>query len=96
MDTPYGWIITHDLLPPDDPTAAGTIGPSTASDEDVAQLRVGKGLAFKLIDDDGIVYYHGRLLGQTVSGFEPLDDFGTPNAGCTSIEYFAEGRWRPL
>jgi len=26
-------------------------------------------------------------------GIEPLEDFGLPNAGCTEIRLFEEGRW---
>lgn len=28
--------------------------------------------------------------------FEPLDDYGTPNWGCTGIEYLENGRWELL
>lgn len=49
---------------------------------------------FRLKDDDGNVYYYGL---STVAGsFAPLDDFGAPNAGCTSIEYFTKGEWQEL
>lgn len=47
---------------------------------------------FRMYDDDGNLYYTGVLTGQpdpcgSEGGFEPLDDYGTPNAGCTSIKY---------
>ena len=43
-------------------------------------------------DDDNIIYYRGRCIWTEDEDLEtavigPLDDFGTPNAGCTSIEY---------
>ena len=38
---------------------------------------------FVMKDDDGISYYTGKLWGGC--GFEPLDDFGMPNAGATEI-----------
>jgi hypothetical protein len=41
---------------------------------------------FVMKDDDGIAYYEGDIYGE-YDGFEPLDDFGEPNAGCTSIFY---------
>lgn len=47
---------------------------------------------FRMFDDDGELYYEGLLTG-TFDGLEPLDDFGMPNAGCTSIEVFEDGRW---
>jgi hypothetical protein len=41
-------------------------------------------------DDDGECYYEGIIYG-AYSGFEPLDDFCMPNAGCTGIKY--NGEW---
>ena len=37
-------------------------------------------------DDDGETYYEGEIYGD-FTGFEPLDNYGMPNAGCTSIWY---------
>lgn len=44
---------------------------------------------FELYDDDEELYYSGYAK-QTndTDGFEPLDDFGMPNAGCTIIKYY--------
>ena len=39
---------------------------------------------FKMYDDDAELYYEGFSIGG--QGFEPLDDFGMPNAGCTDIK----------
>jgi hypothetical protein len=50
--------------------------------------------AFKMFDDDGELYYEGR---SKEIGFEPLDDFGMPNAGCTYIQYKnKEGVWEAI
>lgn len=52
---------------------------------------------FRMRDDDGELCYEG--VGNCLTageGFEPLDDFGMPNAGCTSIEWFVQGRWEVL
>ena len=38
---------------------------------------------FYMYDGDGERYYAGYHVGE--DPFEPLDCFGTPNAGCTSI-----------
>lgn len=65
---------------------------------------------FKLYDDDGNLYYTGVWTGEEgagygsgmfadeVDGMEPLDDFGTPNAGATEIRYYkpATGDWETL
>ena len=40
---------------------------------------------FKMYDGDGELYYSGYIVGD-FSGFEPLDEFGMPNAGCTDIK----------
>ena len=40
---------------------------------------------FNKLSDDDILYYTGYICGE-YDGFEPLDDFGMPNAGCTSIK----------
>lgn len=40
---------------------------------------------WEMYDDDGVLYYSGMIWGE-YTGFEPLDDWGAPNAGCTSIK----------
>lgn len=45
---------------------------------------------FRLLDDDGVVYYEGRSADGSDSG--PLDNFGTPNAGASRIQYWASGK----
>lgn len=81
MAREYWWVITRDLI--EDGRRVGTVGPRGASktppDDDL-------GRTFRMLDDDGEVYYHGTIIGD-FEGFEPLDDFGMPNAGCTAIEY---------
>ena len=52
---------------------------------------------FLMMDDDGEIYYGGLIQGTDYQGFEPLDDFGMPNAGCTEIHYInADGGWDQL
>jgi len=48
---------------------------------------------FRLLDDDGIVYYEGKATADT--DFEPLD-WAAANAGCTEIQYLEQGRWEIL
>lgn len=99
----YAWVILTDHLHESDPTiftdsGAGTAGPRGATDEQIAAIKAGGGTAFRLKDDDGELYYSGRFLGDSLSGeaFAPLDDFGMPNAGCTTIEYYRAGKWEQL
>ena len=50
---------------------------------------------FRMLDDDGMLYYEG--CSDDDSSFDPLDDFGTPNAGCTEIQYKnITGKWSTL
>lgn len=100
----YGWIISQDCLASsfdardhdDYRDEAGTMGPRNLAPAAEAALKDGGGAAFRMKDDDGEVYYKGRIVGGDYMGFEPLDDFGMPNAGCTSIEYWEGKEWRPL
>ena len=46
---------------------------------------------FRMKDDDGVVYYEGYMVCD--DEFAPLDDFGEPNAGCTSIELWLNNEW---
>ena len=80
----YYWKITHG----DDDV--GTIGPYNAN-ESITENR-GR---FRMKDGDHNIYYHGEIYGD-YDGFEPLDDFGTPNAGYTIIEYNEKGEWKIL
>ena len=79
---PYTWVITRDLI--DEGRANGEVGPRGAG------AGPDKGARFRMLGDDDEVYYYGRIDGD-YTGFEPLDDFGTPHAGCTTIEYYEVG-----
>ena len=95
----YAWIITHDHLPTADMSSrVGKYGPRGISQAQVNQLHAGEGEPFRLVDDDRTLVYEGRFLGDAMSddAFGPLDDFGMPDAGCTSIEYRVDGRWEVL
>jgi hypothetical protein len=53
---------------------------------------------FRMFDDDGVLYYEGYSNDNNgEKAFDPLDDFGLPNAGCTDIKYKNKlGRWESL
>ena len=88
----YGWVITWAT----DCTEAGITGPRGVAFP-VDQIKA-EGREFRMLDDDGEHYYTGFYLGpDDESMFGPLDDFGCPNAGATSIEYRGEsGEWKTL
>ena len=110
------FIITRDYVADEDDKAAhpngqsnlyakNLIGPGNASEEDERRLKAGQGIPFRLLDDDGNVYYHGRRL-QTSDADEdyygepelaPLDCFGRPNAGAvTQQEKNSDGKWESI
>jgi len=77
----YRWIITKDRIGGDDKgVESGNLDPS---------IKV-NAARFSMYDDDGECYYEGMIYGE-YDGFEPLDDFGMPNAGCTGIK--VNGEW---
>ena len=84
------WTITNDLV--DDGKKVGTA--SMNYDEAKAALLKHR---FRLLDDDGEIYYE-RLSDDCNSqrAFAPLDDFGKGYAGCTEIHFFTDGVWRQL
>jgi hypothetical protein len=81
----YGWIIDKDHVE-DRFNAFGEItpvmGPSTISADVMRRLMNGEGNHFRMLDDDGELYYEGRLIQDEGEDcvFSPLDDYGRPNA----------------
>lgn len=103
------WIITKDkIADKNEPegtnlNAKGLMGPGCITENDKKRLLAGEGKRFRMLDDDGEIYYYGRWLEKDDctevyeegmfggdSECAPFDDFGRPNAGCTQLEY-AEG-----
>lgn len=88
----YGWIITVDHI--DSGRKMGTVGPSDIAPEVNKILKVSGDhrIRFQMYDDDGELYYAGYLTfdperASSDTPAFPLDDFGTPYAGCTAITY---------
>ena len=82
------WTITNDLV--DDGKKVGTA--SLNYDEGKAALLKHR---FRLLDDDGEIYYEGLSDDRdSQRAFAPLDDFGRGYAGCTEIHYLDKGGWR--
>jgi len=99
------FIITRDYVESGEDSAVGTVGPRSASERDAEKLSSGQGIKFRLLDDDGNVYYHGRRLEESDADQDydsepelaPLDCFGRPNAGAvTQQEKNAEGKWESI
>jgi len=81
----YAWAIKNEAV---------SNGPFSITDIYQHPLRQ----PFRLLDDDGIVYFEGFWvpLSDDATGFEPLDDYGMPDSGCTSIEYKVGDEWKKL
>lgn len=96
----YAWIIDTDHLADNNSTDAGIIGPRNAPAELIRKLKdagtAANGAAgifrFTMRDDDGELYYTGRMATDQLPAdddacYGPLSDFGAPNAGCVEISY---------
>jgi hypothetical protein len=82
----HGWLITKDHIC--NGTDEGTLGPCDATLTADEIRNHPKRVHFKMYDDDGELYYEGYNVESDESddpGFEPLDHFGMPNAGCTEL-----------
>ena len=87
------WVITFDLI--DNGRAVMVSGPHDAPLGAAATMNHPDRVKFRMRDADGELYYGGVLVGD--NEFAPLDDFGGPNAGCTSIEIRnGRGEWEEL
>lgn len=95
----HGWIIWKDHL---GDGCEGTMGPSTIPESIQKRLQLGEGEPFRMLDCEDTLYYSGLLLVDESMDenedyeFTPLDDFGTPNAGCTDIQYKKNGVWQSI
>jgi len=93
MASKYGWIITKDHLVEtgySGPSEVGVTGPRGC---EFTEEELNKGQLFRMYDDDDILYYTGRIVGER-DGCEPLFDFGMPNAGCTRLDLrMPDGTW---
>lgn len=87
------WIITKDKQA-DPVSEPGTNGNALGRASD-GYAGSGRELpyVFRMLDADGEVYYVGQ---SDQMDFDPLDEFGKPNAGCTDIQYKVDGEWQTL
>jgi hypothetical protein len=112
--TNFAWVITTDHLYKAHETLykeiniaddSGKVGPSEAPDSLTEFLTQGmdsdksvKTYTFRMYDDDGILYYTGKLATYADKPSDdallaPLADFGKPNAGAVLIKYHGHSEW---
>ncbi len=96
------WCITRDFLAEQlaapGPTgtngnAVGLVGPRGTRPTALQISGHPEAVKFRMFDADGELYYEGFVIGDE---FAPLDDFGTPNAGATTIKILVDGAWRGI
>jgi len=88
----YAWVFNEVF----DGEINQIFGPNKVSKELFEQLKKGEGKEFRMLDDDNKVYGQGKIIGEE-TGFEPLDDYGTPGLGCTQIQYKNDkNKWETL
>lgn len=81
------WVITDDCL--DDGQAIGAGNFPLGRHAELPHR-------FRLLDDDGEVYYLGRSDDRdSEAAFAPLD-WAAGYAGCTEIQYWRDGYWETL
>lgn len=95
---PYAWIITEDRVTADAddlPSRVGVTGPGNAfpSLYEAVKTPGPHRIRFRTYDDDGVYCYGGYLAydpdltGYLKPSWQPLGDFGMPDAGCTRIAF---------
>jgi hypothetical protein len=106
-----GWVIMRDLIDPDDPCVGygqvqgnaddtqasfeAVIGRTVYVSTELSSDLVRDSVAFRLRDDDGEVYYEGRIRRDWLDddrAFLPLA-WAEANAGCTIMEFRNGRRW---
>ncbi|OQC31326.1 MAG: hypothetical protein BWX70_00941 [Verrucomicrobia bacterium ADurb.Bin070] len=92
------WTITKDYLadpnarPGTNSNAVGIVGRPCGARLTAQQIiEHPDAKRFRMLDDDGEINYEGYIVGS--DEFAPLDHFGEPNAGCTSIQVQENGAW---
>lgn len=78
-DAPINWVITYDH---------GVCNDCEDATQEQVDLLIKEGFTepFRMFDDDGELYYSGYA--KPDADFDPLNNFGMPNAGCTEIQYY--------
>lgn len=85
------WVITKDHInsgADDQPLETGFYFPRSADAKVIDFLRNGGGVEFQLVDDDGIVYFTGRMTQRQFDSDcmdEPLFSWAMPSYGCTML-----------
>jgi len=93
-----GWIVNKDYTEVYDGKTYSEVSITGPSGCELTEKELLKGHAFRMFDVDNVLYYSGFFVGDKTSedAFMPLENYGTPNAGCTSIQYKEGRKWKTL
>lgn len=80
------WIITEDFVENGEAVGVASIGFDDAGHPELPVL-------FQMYDGDDNLCYEGQMV---TAEFDPLDDFGQPNAGCTKLLFDEGDGWQEL
>jgi|TARA_R110000764_G_scaffold231390_1_gene323016 hypothetical protein len=93
----YGWKITAEYDSGEFKPCRPIYGPCGIKDGPRQRLDSDQGIRFRMHDDDGHLMASGKLIPDDhTDQFEPLDDYGEANYGCTEIRYWQDGGWSAL
>lgn len=81
MSSEYIWIVCYDHL---DDLPVYVVGPSNADETEIHKRCT---IPFRMYDDDGQLYYSGLMCDECGDPGNPLDDYGTPNAGAARLDW---------
>lgn len=93
-----GFIITQDKVSDQGESQVGHVITRGLQPELHDRLGRGEGKRFRLLDDDGIVYFHGKCIATDEGSeeeFFPLE-WASWYAGATEIQYKERYRWVTL
>ena len=95
MTDKYAWTIDKDYIDLFDVGLLVTENMSVDAAKEL--LKDGRGLKFKLYDDDKNLDYEGRMVGdfEGVGDFDPLD-WAMGRVGSTGMKIYDEGKWEWL
>lgn len=94
------WIIDNDLINDCTEDLIFSREGVHSNDYDEKRFMETDRVQWRVKDDDGEIYYEGRMTKERLEGFEdrsfgPLD-FAMADAGATTMEYLENGKWEQL
>lgn len=92
------WQVTKERTHESNYKKAVTVDVKSSDYNEAAMQTLTRIYAFRMLTDDGEIIYEGRSTDcDSEKAFAPLDDYGSPNFGCTTIQYYSTAKgWETL